>query len=143
MLKAIVPTSGSATKSPKMRRPGSRYKYGSQGEPCRRARKRPADPAASDGSVSLSRLALLREEASIISLQRLGKGLRRRLIAQQPLQLRGQRVVKGRGGPVHVVTNCVGLIRLVPGRVKVTGEGIGGDHLGGNRLGGERALFDH
>src|SRR5215207_963934 len=115
MLKAIVPTSGSATKSPKMRSPGSKYRYGSQGEPCRRARKRPAEPAARAGSASLSGLALLREEASIISLQRLGEGLRRRLIAQQPLQLRGQRVVKGRGGPIHIVTNGIGLVRLVPG----------------------------
>src|SRR5215213_9963490 len=126
-----------------MRSPGSRYTYGSQGEPCRWARRRPAEPAAGDGSVSRSGLALLREEASIISLQRLGKGLWRRLIAKQPLQLRGQRIVKGRGGPVHIVTNGVDIIRLVPGCVQVAGEGIGRDHLGGNRLRGERALFHH
>src|SRR5215204_3984111 len=117
--------------------------YGSQGESCRAARERPAESAFAASSASPSWLGLLREEASIVGLKRLGEGLRRRLVPQQPLQLRAQRVVKGRGGPVHVVTDGICLIRRVPGRVEITGKGVRRDHLGGNRLAGKRSLFDH
>src|SRR5215207_9554065 len=105
--------------------------YGSQGKSCRAARERTAEPAARAGSTSPSCLGLLREEASIVGLKRLGEGLRRRLVPQQPLQLRSQRVIKRRGGPIHVVSDGIGLIRRVPCRVEVTGEGVGRDHLGG------------